>query len=256
MDSACVCLYTYVCTCTRVSSIEWKPWVGLLLSGCCVRCQQPVEILRLLLNAPCFMSESYVNLVNAIAYLLYMYWVVDSVCVCVCVKLVCACVCSIEWSFEWVLCCLDVASVVSSLSRCCVFCQVPCVSWVNHNYVNLVNVWLQWWTPCVCVRVYMYVCMCVTPCVHVCSIEWKLQVGLMLSGCCVRCQQPFEMLCLYSGIPCFRTELHVNLTCVIRAVCALSCIFYLSLSLSLAPLSLSVCEWIRMCTCVHVHVFM
>ena len=28
-------------------------------------------------------------------------------------------------SFERVLCCLDVASVVSSLSRCCVSSQVP-----------------------------------------------------------------------------------------------------------------------------------
>ena len=28
-------------------------------------------------------------------------------------------------AFEWVLCCLDIASTVSSLSRCSVLCQVP-----------------------------------------------------------------------------------------------------------------------------------
>ena len=39
------------------------------------------------------------------------------VCVCVCVKLVRACV-TLSGSFEWVLCCLDVTSVVSSLLRC------------------------------------------------------------------------------------------------------------------------------------------
>ena len=47
-----------------------KPVHALVLSGCCVHCQQPVEILS---GAPCFMSESYVNLVNVIVYLLCMY---------------------------------------------------------------------------------------------------------------------------------------------------------------------------------------
>ena len=32
---------------------------------------------------------------------------------------------AVSESFEKVLCCLDVASVVSSLSRCCVSSQVP-----------------------------------------------------------------------------------------------------------------------------------
>ena len=44
---------------------------------------------------------------------------------------VCECVCLYMYSsfcekaFEWVLCCLDVASIVNSLSRCSVLSQVP-----------------------------------------------------------------------------------------------------------------------------------
>ena len=70
-------------------------------------------------------------------------------------------------------------------------------------------------------------------------------------------------MCLYSVIPRFRTELHVNLTCVLRAVCASSCIFSLSLfpslSLSLSLLlvlsvfvSESICTCVFLCTCVCV----
>ena len=66
-----------------------------MLSGCCVRCQQPVEMLRLKSGTPRFVSEC-----------IYVYVAVSE-------------------SFERVLCCLDVASVVSSLSRCCVSSQVP-----------------------------------------------------------------------------------------------------------------------------------
>ena len=49
-------------------------------------------------------------------------------------------------SLEWVLCCLDVASIVSSLSRCFVLSQVPRV--YEREREN------------VCV----YVCMCVAVC--------------------------------------------------------------------------------------------
>ena len=60
-------------------------------------------------------------------------------------------------SFEWVLCCLDDSSVVSSLSRRCVFSQVPRVLCVSVSYLCV----------CVCVSVCVlcvsvsYVCVCV-----------------------------------------------------------------------------------------------
>ena len=51
-------------------------------------------------------------------------------CTCVTAIIFCECVHvymykAVSESFERVLCCLDVASVVSSLSRCCVSSQVP-----------------------------------------------------------------------------------------------------------------------------------
>ena len=146
----CVCVwsrYMHVC------SFEWKPWEGLVLSGCCVRCQQPVEMLRLLSGAPCFMSDSREF---GEYHCLFAMYVLSGLCVCVCV-----CV-ALSGSLERVLCCLDVASVVSSLSRFCIFCQVPRVLWVIH--MNLVNpslicyVCIEWWTLCVC-EVDVYVCM-------------------------------------------------------------------------------------------------
>ena len=103
--------------------------MGLVLSGCCVHCQQPVEMLRLLSGAPCFMSES------------------------------------------------------------CKFGECHCLFAMYVLSGGL----------CVCVHVCVHVCVCVCvcevgTCVCVCSIEWKLRVDLVLSGCCVRCQQPVEML--------------------------------------------------------------
>ena len=75
--------------------------VGLVLSGCCVRCQQPVEMFRLKSGTPSLRERE-----------------------CVCVRLyVCSSLC--EKALEWVLCCLDVASVVNSLSRRSVLSQVP-----------------------------------------------------------------------------------------------------------------------------------
>ena len=103
-------LKLWLCMCVCVCSSEWKPWVGLVLSGCFVRCQQPVKMMRLSSGTPCFVSVS----VTA--------WNCDCVCVCVCAV--------VSESLKWVLCCLDVSSVVSSLSRWCVFRQVPRVSWV------------------------------------------------------------------------------------------------------------------------------
>ena len=47
-------------------------------------------------------------------------------CVCACMYIhIHVCV-ALSGSLEWVLCCLDVASVVSSLSRCCVLSGAPC----------------------------------------------------------------------------------------------------------------------------------
>ena len=50
-----------------------------------------------------------------------------SVLVCMCSIFVSVYMCEIAVieSFERVLCCLDVASVVSNLSRCCVSSQIP-----------------------------------------------------------------------------------------------------------------------------------
>ena len=63
------------------------------------------------------------------------------VCVCVCVC-VCACVCKREGereSLECVLCCLDDASNVSSLSLriCCILCQVPHAVITSVKYVHV-----------------------------------------------------------------------------------------------------------------------
>ena len=63
-----------------------------------------------------------------------------------CVRLyVCSSLC--EKAFEWVLCCLDVASIVNSLSRCSVLSQVPRVYEGERERERV----------CVCV----YVCICV-----------------------------------------------------------------------------------------------
>ena len=65
---------------------------------------------------------------------------------CVCVRLyVCSSLC--EKAFEWVLCCLDVVSIVNSLSRCSVLSQVPRVYEGERERERV----------CVCV----YVCICV-----------------------------------------------------------------------------------------------
>ena len=72
---------------------------------------------------------------------------------CVCVRLyVCSSLC--EKAFEWVLCCLDVASVVNSLSRCSVLSQVPRVYEREREYV--------------CVRLYVCSCLCEK------ALEWVL----------------------------------------------------------------------------------
>ena len=61
-----------------------------------------------------------------------------------CVRLyVCSSLC--EKALEWVLCCLDVASIVNSLSRCSVLSQVPRV-YERERERECV---------CVCVRLYM-----------------------------------------------------------------------------------------------------
>ena len=107
----CVALrgnFEWVLCCLDVASVVSS------LSRCCV-----------LSGTPCFMNESCdfgeLTCVRAMCAL------GGGLCVCVC-KSVRARVCvSLSGSLEKVLCCLDVASVVSSLSRCCVFCQVPCV---------------------------------------------------------------------------------------------------------------------------------
>ena len=79
----------------------------------------------------------------------------------------CVCVCVAESeSFEWVLCCLDDSSVVSSLSRRCVFSQVPRVLCVSVSYL------------CVCVSVCVlcvsvsYLCVCVSVCVLCVSVSY------------------------------------------------------------------------------------
>ena len=79
------------------------------------------------------------------------------------------CVCArvdLSESLEWILCCLDVSSVVSSLSRCFVLSQAP----QDNMSQNL----------CVSARVDLSE-----------SLEWVL--------CC--CQQPVEMFRLKSGTP-------------------------------------------------------
>ena len=129
-----------------------------MLSGCCVRCQQPVKMLRLKSGTPNLRERE---------------------CVCVCVRLyMCSSLC--EKALEWVLCCLDVASVVNSLSRCSILSQVPRV----------------YERESVCV----YVCMCVR--LYVCSslcekaLEWVLccldvaSVVNSLSRCSVLSQVP------------------------------------------------------------------
>ena len=81
--------------------------VGLVLSGCFVHRQQPVKMFRLSSGTPCLVS----------------------MCVCVCSVCVCVCVCVREGergrereelytrerkALVWVLCCLDVPSIVSN----------------------------------------------------------------------------------------------------------------------------------------------
>ena len=175
-------LKLWLCMCVRVCSSEWKPWVGLMLSGCFVRCQQPVKMMRLSLGTPCFVS------VNVTA------WNCDCVCVCVC---------SSEWK-PWV-------GLV--LSGCFVRCQQP---------VKMMH--LSSGTPCfVSVSVTAWNCdVYVCACVRVCSSEWKPWVGLVLSGCFVRCQQPVKMMRLSSGTLCFVSVSVTawNCDCVCVCVCA------------------------------------
>ena len=70
--------------------------MGHVLSGCFVRRQQPVKISCLSSGTPRSTRERERE--------------------CVCINVL---------SFVWVMCCLDVSSVVSSLSRCLVFRQAP-----------------------------------------------------------------------------------------------------------------------------------
>ena len=101
-----------------------------MLSGCCVHCQQPVKMLRLKSGTPSLRGRERER---------------ESVCVCVRLYM-CSSFC--EKAFEWVLCCLDVASIVNSLSRCSVLSQVPRVYERERE------------------RVCVYVCMCVAVCVR------------------------------------------------------------------------------------------
>ena len=96
-------------------------------------------------------------------------------CVCVCVRLyMCSSFC--EKAFEWVLCCLDVASIVNSLSRCSVLSQVPRVYERERE--------------CVCVRLYVCSSLCEK------ALEWVLccldvaSVVNSLSRCSVLSQVP------------------------------------------------------------------
>ena len=77
--------------------------MGLVLSGCCVHCQQPVKMLHLMSGTPRFTRER------------------ERECVYVCM---CVAVCKRKpLSGSCVV--LNVASTVSSLSRCSVLSQVP-----------------------------------------------------------------------------------------------------------------------------------
>ena len=140
----CMCARVYVCVCQYVSvSIEWIMriwwvWQFVFPLSCMYVC----------------------------------------VCVCVCVY-VCVCVCqyvyvALSGSLEWVLCCLDVVSVVRSLSRCCIFSQYILYfmseSW-GFDECDCLHVCvfsLSIMSVCVCV------CVCVRVSVYVCSIEWIL----------------------------------------------------------------------------------
>ena len=171
----CVCTYAHVCVCVRAYArvcLHVYRYVYVALSGSCA-----VWMLHLL-SAACRNVMSLVRYPMFYEWIIRIWWVWlcvlsytynKCVCVCVCVH-VCVCVyryVALSGSFEWVLCCLDVASVVSSLSRCCVFSQVPCVLWVNHEdlmsmivYVcSLLHVWV-----CVCACVHVCVCVCVSMC--------------------------------------------------------------------------------------------
>ena len=129
-----------------------------MLSGCCVHCQQPVKMLRLKSGTPSLRERERE---------------------CVCVRLyVCSSLC--EKALEWVLCCLDVASIVNSLSRCSVLSQVPRVYERERERERV----------CVCVRLYMCSSFCEK------AFEWVLccldvaSIVNSLSRCSVLSQVP------------------------------------------------------------------
>ena len=128
--------------------------MGLVLSECCVHCQQPVKMFRLMSGTPSLRERERerecVYVCTCVAVLrekalsgscvVWMLRPLSATCQdvpsyvrypefmrereSVCVRMY---VCSSlrKKAFEWVLCCLGVASTVSSLSRCSVLSQVP-----------------------------------------------------------------------------------------------------------------------------------
>ena len=178
-----------------------------MLSGCCVHCQQPVKMLRLKSGTPSLRERERER---------------ESVCVCVRLYM-CSSLC--EKTLEWVLCCLDVTSIVNSLSRCSVLSQVPRV-YKRERERERERV-------CVCVRLYMCSSFCEK------AFEWVLccldvaSVVNSLSRCSVLSQVPRvyerererESVCVY--------------VCMCVAVCVRkpwsgSCVVWMLRSLSTA----------------------